>query len=270
MKLRRAFSMLAGVALLGAIATYIEITRTTAQPSDRVVNPANPVNSTNPVNSASSSSSDNSSSASSSGETKTVRTAARPADPAADSRASAGNPLWVLPLKQLSITQERPIFSPSRRPPPPATPKVAPVAAPRQPVKPVEPERPAVSLLGTVVGSAERIGVFTETATGNFVRMREGEDHQGWVLKSVQAREVTLVKDSEKVTLELSPPGGDSPMQANSFPPGMQLGMQPRMQPGMQPGVQPGIQPGVQPGMQPGVQPGVQPGMQAGGRQPRR
>ena len=93
--------------------------------------------------------------------------------------------------------------------------------------------------------------------------MREGEDHQGWVLQSVQAREVTLVKDSEKVTLELSPPGGDSPMQSNSLPPGMlPLGMQPRIQPGMQPGIQPGVQPGAQPG--------VQPGMQAGGRQPRR
>ena len=253
MKLRRAFSMLVGMALLGAIATYIEVSRTTAQPSDHVVSSASSTSSSSPT---------------SSGETNTIRTAARSADPTAESPGSSGNPLWVLPLKQLSITRERPIFSPSRRPPPPAAPAyVAPVQV-RQPVKQAEPARPAISLLGTVVGGAERIGVFTETGTGSFVRMREGEDHQGWVLRSVQAREVTLVKDSEKITLELSPPGGDSPTMGGGFQPGIQPGTLP---PGFQPPQFGALQPGAQPGIQPGLQPGMQPGVQAaGGRQPRR
>src|SRR5216684_625555 len=112
MNMHRAFQLLAGVALLGAIATYVEITRTTAQPSDSVVK---------------------------SGEADSMRTAARSADPAVES-STPGNPLWALPLKQLSTTRDRPIFSPSRRPPPPATPTyVAPVAV-RQQVKPAEPE----------------------------------------------------------------------------------------------------------------------------------
>jgi len=197
MKPRRAFSLLTGVALLVAIAAYIEIARTTAQPSDQVVNskPANP-----------------------------VRTAARPVDPAVDGSASAGNPLWVLPLKQLSVTRERPIFSPSRRPPPPATPTyVAPVAAVRQPARPAEPERPSVTLLGTIVGEAERLGVFLEPATRNIMRMRIGEDHQGWVLRAVQTREVTLAKGRQNIVLELPPPGGEGGMQASDFfPPGAQ------------------------------------------------
>jgi hypothetical protein len=121
----------------------------------------------------------------------------------------AGNPLWAraLPLEQLSITRERPLFSPSRRPPPPKpTPTyVAPVAV-SQPVKPPEPERPAVSLIGTVIGSHVQIGVFLETATQNVFRARVGEDHQGWVLRLVKRREVTLVKGAEQtVVLEPSP-----------------------------------------------------------------
>ena len=135
------------------------------------------------------------------GEVPSQRMAARTAD--AEPPAPTGNPLWALPLKQLSITRERPIFSPSRRPPPTPT-NVAPVAV-RQPVKPPKLEHPAVSLLGTIIGTDVQIGVFRETATQNVVRLRVGEGHRGWVLSLIKAREVTLVKDGEQaVVLELS------------------------------------------------------------------
>jgi hypothetical protein len=121
--------------------------------------------------------------------------------------ALAGNPLWALPLEQLSTTRERPIFSPSRRPPPSPPTHVAAVVI-RQPVKQPEPERPGVSLIGTVTSAQVRMGVFLETATQNVFRLRLGEDHQGWALRLVKAREVTLVKDIEQeVVLELTPPG---------------------------------------------------------------
>jgi len=130
---------------------------------------------------------------------------------AAEPPAPAGNPLWKLPLTELSSTRERPIFSPSRRPPsPPPTPTyVAPVTV-RPSVKPPESERPAVSLLGTVIGTDVHIGVFLETATKNVVRLRVGEDHQYWVLRLITAREVTLVKDSGQTVLKLPAPGEDS------------------------------------------------------------
>jgi hypothetical protein len=120
--------------------------------------------------------------------------------------ARAGNPLWALPLGQLSVTRERPVFSPSRRPPPPPPVYVAPVAA-QQPVKPPEPERPAVSLLGTVIGASDQIGVFLDAATQKVVSLHAGEDHQGWVLRLIKAREVTLVKGEQAAVLELSPSG---------------------------------------------------------------
>jgi len=140
----------------------------------------------------------------------------------AEPPAPAGNPLWALPLERLSITRERPIFSPSRRPPTPAPTYVAPVAV-RQPAKPPEPERPAVWLIGTVIGTDVQIGIFLEKATHNVVRLHLGEEHQGWVLRLVKAREVTLVKDVEE-TLVLEPPnapavGGPtaSPLVPNSI-----------------------------------------------------
>jgi len=168
------------VAVLGAIAVYVGIAHITAPSSDDAVK---------------------------SGETAPVRTAAPSRDAAVQRPPVGGNPLWALPLNQLSITRERPIFSPSRRPPPPATPTyVAPVAV-RTPQKPKEPERPSITLLGTILGTSESIGIFLNPATRDIVRLRLGEDHEGWALRSVKTREVTLVKDRERVVLELPPPG---------------------------------------------------------------
>jgi hypothetical protein len=136
----------------------------------------------------------------------------------AEPPASAGNPLWELPLERFSVTRERPIFLPSRRPPPPAPTYVAPASF-RQPAKPPEPEHPAVSLLGTVIGTDVQIGVFLEEATNKVVRLHLGEEHQGWVLRLVKAREVTLVKDVEE-TLALDPPPGGAPaVRGPAMPP---------------------------------------------------
>lgn len=136
----------------------------------------------------------------------------------AEPPASAGNPLWELPLERLSVTRERPVFLPSRRPPPPSPTDVAPVAF-RQPAKPPEPEHPAVSLIGTVIGTDVQIGIFLEKATNRVVRLRLGEEHQGWVLSLVKAREVILVKDIEQ-TLALDPLPGEAPaVRGPSMPP---------------------------------------------------
>jgi len=153
----RSFSLLAGVALLGAVAISGAIT-----PAAR----------------------------------------ARDAKPS----AIAGNPLSTLTLAELSGTRERPIFSPSRRPPPPPAPVAVARATVRPPVKPREPERPTVSLVGTIIGSDVQVGIFVETATKDVVRLRAGEDHQGWVLRGIKAGEVTLVKDDAQAVLRLPAP----------------------------------------------------------------
>jgi general secretion pathway protein N len=116
----------------------------------------------------------------------------------------SGNPLWSVPLSVLTATQERPIFSASRRPPPRAVagPPIEPVVAPV--AKPAEPERPALALIGAVVGDRDAIAVFLDRTNQKIVRLRAGDTHAGWVLSSVLGREVTLKKaeQTEVITLQ--------------------------------------------------------------------
>jgi general secretion pathway protein N len=83
----------------------------------------------------------------------------------------------------------------------------------------VEPERPTITLLGTILGTTESIGVFFNPATRDVVRLRVGEDHEGWALRSVKPREATLVKDRERVVLELPPPGESAMSTSDITPP---------------------------------------------------
>jgi general secretion pathway protein N len=134
-------------------------------------------------------------------------------------RAQIGNPLWAIPLGALSITRNRPVFTPSRKPPaPPPVVVAAPVVPPTVVVAPAGPEHPNLTLIGTVVGDNEGIGVFLDQATHGFVRMKTGEGHGGWVLRSIKAREVTLEKGPQSETLRLParnigtpPPKGSDP-----------------------------------------------------------
>jgi general secretion pathway protein N len=139
---------------------------------------------------------------------------AAPAGPVARERAPLrGNPLWAVPLSMLSATQERPLFSPSRRPPPPAV-----VAAPRVPIvaplpKPQEPDHPLLTVVGTAVSESDGIGIFLDEATNNVIRLRIGENHAGWILRSVQGREASFEKDHRTATLVLPPPGAPQSSQ---------------------------------------------------------
>ena len=136
--------------------------------------------------------------------------------PIAKERPLSGNPLWAVPLKLLSATRDRPIFSPSRRPPPPPVlPAAYAAPAPAAP-KPTESGPPQLSLVGTVVGDSESIGIFLDQATKAVVRLRTGQDHSGWILRSVRGREATFDKDQRTATFMLPPPGTDA-----TAPPGV-------------------------------------------------
>jgi general secretion pathway protein N len=121
----------------------------------------------------------------------------------------AGNPLWAVPLSALTVTRERPIFSSSRRAPAPPV-AAAPVMQARPappPPPPRQPERPRLSLVGTV-GGEQGIAVFVDQATQAIVRLRTGEGHDGWVLRTVDGREVTLQNDSNTAVLTMPRPDG--------------------------------------------------------------
>jgi hypothetical protein len=136
-----------------------------------------------------------------------VQTVTAPPAPApTPERTQSANPLWAIPLTSLSGTRDRPIFSSSRRPPAPA---VAPAAVPKVAAvaKPSEPERPPLSLVGTIAGDDEGFGIFMDQSTRTALRLKVGEDYQGWKLRSVQGREATLEKNQQVVTLALPQPG---------------------------------------------------------------
>jgi hypothetical protein len=127
--------------------------------------------------------------------------------PQAPERTPSANPLWAIPLATLSNTRERPIFSSSRRPPPPAVASVSVVKSPPPPPKPPTVERPQLSLVGTIAGSDESFGIFMDQTTKTALRLKLGENYQGWKLRSVQGREVTLERDQQTTILSLPQPG---------------------------------------------------------------
>lgn len=118
--------------------------------------------------------------------------------------ASRGNPLWAIPLTELDATRERPLFSPSRRPPPPALVAAPPAAAPAPPAPSTAP-RPSLALIGTILNGRDGHGIFLDPATNGVVRLKTGEAHEGWVLRSVSLRDAMLQKDRSTVVLALPP-----------------------------------------------------------------
>jgi hypothetical protein len=117
---------------------------------------------------------------------------------------ASANPLWAMPLTQLSATRERPLFAPSRRPPPPAAPQIPQAAVAAPPPQPSESETPPMILVGTVIGESEVLGVFVEKNNPRTViRLRQGEDHQGWVLRAVERRNAAVEKGHDRVILAL-------------------------------------------------------------------
>lgn len=150
----------------------------------------------------------------------TITVRPMPPKPAPPERPLGANPLWAIPLATLSNTRERPIFSASRRPP--AQPTVA-IARPAAPPPPPRAERPPLSLVGTVASDSESFGIFLDRGTSIALRLRVGEDYQGWRLRNVRGRDVALERDQQTVVLSLPQPGVEaaaatpmSAMPANS------------------------------------------------------
>jgi hypothetical protein len=143
------------------------------------------------------------------------------AGPTLSGPAQGGNPLWSLPLSALAVTRERPIFSPSRRPPPPpvvAAPYVPPPSPPPPPpAKPSEPDHPLLTLLGALAGESQGVGIFLNETDKTTLRLRTGEDHQGWVLTSIRGGEATFVKGERTATLALLPIGSAAQSRASSI-----------------------------------------------------
>jgi hypothetical protein len=131
------------------------------------------------------------------------------APPGAPARTPSANPLWAVPLSQLSDTRGRPIFSPSRRPPPAAI-AAEPVLV-KPPPRKKEIEFPQLSLVGTIASGDEGFGIFLDQSTKAALRLKLGENHQGWKLRAIRGPEVTMEKGEHEAVLALPQPGGGQP-----------------------------------------------------------
>jgi hypothetical protein len=114
--------------------------------------------------------------------------------------ASGPNPLWSISLASLTATHERPIFSPSRRPPPSV------VAPAPQVERNVQLNRPLFDLVGTVADGGAGIAIFREENSKAIVRLRTGESHSGWTLTAVKPREAILLHNRDTVSLAIASP----------------------------------------------------------------
>jgi len=145
-----------------------------------------------------------------------TRPIARPAQPVSKP-VPRGNPLWSVPLSALTATQERPIFSATRRPPPRAVAAspVEEVQAP--PPKQVEAPPPPLLLVGAVIGEGDAIAILVNRFDQKIVRLRQGESLGGWSLTEVQPREVTFKQGDRSEVLALQRPA--DPVAAPPAPP---------------------------------------------------
>jgi general secretion pathway protein N len=123
-----------------------------------------------------------------------------------------GNPVAAIPLASLSATRERPLFSPSRRPPPVVADAPAVEAGAPQPSP-----SPAPSLLGTVIGRSDRIAVIVKGAEPP-VSLRVGETAWGWKLRAVGPRSATFEGSGGTLTLGL-PSAPPSPVEVSPAAP---------------------------------------------------
>jgi hypothetical protein len=143
-----------------------------------------------------------------------------------DRAPPSGNPLWAVPIKDLSQTRERPIFTPSRRPPRPPVVEKPYTPPPPPPVATKPPPEPlSLSLVGTIAGESDGVALFAEKGSQEVVRLRTGEAHQGWILRSVHGRQAMLEKGDRKETVTLPAPGDTA---ATGVPPGAPVMPSPR------------------------------------------
>jgi general secretion pathway protein N len=63
-------------------------------------------------------------------------------------------------------------------------------------------------LVGTIASGDEGFGIFLDPSTSAALRLKVGEDYQGWKLLLIQGREATMAKDQQGAVLSLPQPGG--------------------------------------------------------------
>ena len=113
--------------------------------------------------------------------------------------AALSNPVAAQSLDQLSTTLDRPLFSPSRRPPAPPPPPVVQAAEPAAPPAPP----PNLVLFGVVMDGEGARAVVRSGADKKLVRAQIGDEIEGWKVSQIEGRKVVLSLDGRFATFTL-------------------------------------------------------------------
>jgi hypothetical protein len=117
-----------------------------------------------------------------------------------------GNPLWAIPLASLTATVERPIFAPSRRRPPENAPAKLLDEVASLPPAADEPPGPPLVLLGAIGNERKGIAIFRDQMTKEIIRLKLGDNHSGWTLRTVNRREALFNKGQKTSVLSIEIP----------------------------------------------------------------
>ncbi|MHA1152893.1 MAG: hypothetical protein ACTSQ7_09565 [Alphaproteobacteria bacterium] len=102
-------------------------------------------------------------------------------------------------LEDFSAILERPLFSPTRRPP---VQGVAAVDAPESRIQ--------VTLVGVIIASEEQIAIVRLSDASRFARLSVGDSFQGWILETIEPSRITFrrgdVKEHIELTYDVPPP----------------------------------------------------------------
>jgi hypothetical protein len=131
------------------------------------------------------------------------------------SPSGVANPLAAPSLDRLSATRERPLFTPSRRAAPPPSPvaSTAPVESVAGP--------PRITLVGVIIGVEGPRAVVNNTALNKIVRVRIGDEIDGWKVREIDERLLVLWRDGRSTSFKLfngehaKPPAGQTLNAAN-------------------------------------------------------
>ena len=120
---------------------------------------------------------------------------------------AAGAPFFPqMSLEAMTAMRERPLFTPSRRPPAPPPPAIVQPVAIAEPMAPPPapplPE-PAVRLVGVTIGNDAGFAIIEHQPTGEVLRMKHGALLDSWVLSVVDARTIAFEHDGRRAVYAL-------------------------------------------------------------------
>ena len=107
-------------------------------------------------------------------------------------------------LDALEATRQRPLFAPTRRPPPREA-ASAPAEAAAAPDAPVP--APNLELRGVIVGHDRRVAIVKHPQDAKTTDLSIGDRIDGWVVMAIQPRTIVLHRDFRSVALDMPEPG---------------------------------------------------------------